>query len=77
MKYFLNGVLTGLLLILLCVICSMNHRITNLERQLVRVERGYNEVLEANEQLERINEQNLRLMAEGGWDGTISMGAGY
>lgn len=52
-------------------------RIENLERQLNRIERGYQAVIEENKQLQRINEQNLRLMAEGGWDGTISMGAGY
>lgn len=45
----------------------VSHRVTNLERQQLRIEQEYQRVITQNEQLKRINDQNLRLMTEGGW----------
>ena len=61
------------LLAICCLVLSIGHYIqeydiVNMKQTLRRVEHGYNEVLAANEQLERINNQNIRLMTEGGWD---------
>ena len=47
-------------------------RITNLERQAIRIEQGYNAVLAENQMMERMHDQTLRLMSEGGWDGFIN-----
>lgn len=41
--------------------------ITNLERQTRRIEQAYQAVIAENQQLQRINEQNLLLLSEGGW----------
>ena len=57
--------------------CLQEIRIRNLEQTIKHVEQGYNAVLAENRKMERMCEQNLRLMTEGGWDGTISMGASY
>lgn len=46
-----------------------DRRITNLERQAMRIETDYNRVVREADQLKRINETNLHLMAQGGWDG--------
>ena len=67
MRYLVT-VLSAWVIIITISLLYMEVRVTNLEKQLIRVERGYNEVLAANEQLERINNQNIRLMTEGGWD---------
>lgn len=42
-------------------------KITNLERQSSRIEQAYQAVIAENQQLQRINEQNLLLLSEGGW----------
>lgn len=73
MRYLVTILLAWVMIVTISLIYT-EVRVTNLERQLVRIERGYNEVLEANEQLERVNNQNLRLMAEGGWDAILSTG---
>lgn len=53
----------------------MQHiRIVNLERELMRIEQGYEAVLTENQKMERMNDQILRLMSEGGWNGMDSMG---
>lgn len=70
MRYLVT-VLSAWIIVVTIALVYTEARVTNLERQLVRVERGYNEVLEANEQLERINNQNLRLISEGGWDAMV------
>ena len=57
--------LTGLLLIVVVALIG----ITNLERQQLRIEQEYQAVITENHELVRMNEMNLRLMAEGGWDG--------
>lgn len=71
MRYLVTVLLAWVLIATIALIYT-EVRVTNLERQLVRIERGYNEVLEANEQLERVGNQNLRLMSEGGWDAILS-----
>ena len=70
MRYLVT-ILLAWVIVVTIALAYTEARVTNLERQLVRVERGYNEVLEANAQLERINNQNLRLMSEGGWDAMV------
>lgn len=42
-------------------------KITNLERQSSRIEQAYQAVIAENQQLQRISEQNLLLLSEGGW----------
>ena len=43
-------------------------KISNLERQSSRIEQAYQAVIAENQQLQRINEQNLLLLSEeGGW----------
>lgn len=66
MKYAL-AFLTGAMLSLLIWQCMSNVKITNLERQQLRIEQEYQRVITQNEQLKRINEQNIRLLSEGGW----------
>lgn len=76
MRYLVT-VLLAWVIVVTIALAYTEVRVTNLERQLVRVERGYNEVLEANEQLERISNQNLRLMSEGGWNAMVSTDTTY
>lgn len=42
-------------------------KITNLERQSRRIEQAYQAVIAEHQRLQRINEQNLLLLSEGGW----------
>jgi len=61
------------LLAIVGVVLSIGHmtqevKITNLERQLSRIENDYQVVAAENAQLQRINEQNLRLLSSGGWN---------
>ena len=66
MKHIIAA-LIGAVLGLTIVTLKCQYKITNLERQQLRIEQEYQRVITQNEQLKRINEQNLRLMAEGGW----------
>ena len=63
---------TGLLAIAVAalIITSVHQdiRITNLERQQLRIEQEYQAVVTENSKLVRLNETNLRLLAQGGWD---------
>lgn len=54
--------------------CLQEVKIANLERKLMRIEQGYDAVLTENQKMERMNDQILRLMSEGGWNGVDSMG---
>lgn len=47
--------------------CFLVTRITNVERQLLRIEQENKRIIEQNAQLKRINDQNIRLLA-GGWE---------
>lgn len=51
------------------VVSKMNVRIVNIERQLSRIENEYHVVIAENEQLQRINNQNFRLLSEQGGQG--------
>ena len=70
---------TGLLAIAVAalIITSVHQdiRITNLERQQLRIEQEYQAVITENSKLVRLNETNLRLLTQGGWDEVSSMGA--
>ena len=46
--------------------CIQEVEITNLERQTRRIEQAYQTVIAENQRLQRINEQNLLLLSEGG-----------
>ena len=47
--------------------CILDVKVKNLEQQLKRIEQGYEAVLAENQKMERMNDQTLRLMSEGGW----------
>lgn len=70
---------TGLLAIIVAalIIASVQQdiRITNLERQLLRIEQEYQAVITENHKLVRQNEASLRLLAQGGWNEVSSMGS--
>ena len=65
--------LTIVLLSVSILVLTIGHymqemKITNLERQSSRIEQAYQAVIAENQQLQRINEQNLLLLSEeGGW----------
>ena len=64
--------LTVVLLSVSILVLTIGHymqevKITNLERQSSRIEQTYQAVIAENQQLQRINEQNLLLLSEGGW----------
>ena len=64
--------LTTVLLSVSILVLTIGHymqemKITNLERQSSRIEQTYQAVIAENQQLQRINEQNLLLLSKGGW----------
>ena len=64
--------LTIVLLSVSILVLTIGHymqevKITNLERQSSRIEQAYQAVIAENQQLQRINEQNLLLLSKGGW----------
>ena len=64
--------LTIVLLSVSILVLTIGHymqemKITNLERQSSRIEQAYQAVIAENQQLQRISEQNLLLLSEGGW----------
>lgn len=62
-------VLLYMLLIAACVMgVVMDIRMSNIERQLTRIEYDYQVVVAENKQLHRVNEQNLFLLTQGGWN---------
>lgn len=67
MKYAL-AFLTGAMLSLLIWQYTLHVRVINLEKQQLRIEQEYQRVITQNEQLKRINEQNIRLLSQGGWN---------
>lgn len=66
-KDWLIGILSIIVVALVVTSVQQDRRITNLERQQLRIEQEYQYVITQNEQLKRINEQNLRLLSQGGW----------
>lgn len=67
MRDFCICVLSFCIIVLTIGHCIQEYNIADMKQTLKRVEYGYQAVVAENEQLRRINEQNLRLMAEGGW----------
>lgn len=55
--------------------CVLSHKVTNLERQQLRIEQEYRAVLAENEKLVRMNNQTLLLLTQGGWHGIDSISA--
>ena len=66
MKYIVS-ILVGVAVMLLIWHCGLAIRVTNLEKQQLRIEQEYQRVITQNEQLKRVNNQDIRLLAEGGW----------
>lgn len=69
MKDWIIGLLLIVMTALVITSVQQDIRITNLEKQQLRIEQEYQAVVTENRKLVRMNEMNLRLMAEGGWDG--------
>ena len=67
MKYLVT-VLLAWVIVVTVALTYTEVRVTNLERQLTRIERDYNSVIEYNQRLEHVNDQNLKLLSEGGWE---------
>jgi hypothetical protein len=77
MRDFCICILSFCILVLTIGHCIQNVKIANLERQLKRIEYEYDAVLTENEKMERMNDQMLRLMAEGGWYDVVGFGTDY
>ena len=67
-KDWLIGILTIVTVALVVTSVQQDIRITNLERQQLRIEQEYNAVLAENEKLVRMNNQTLLLLTQGGWE---------
>lgn len=65
--------LVGAVLALTVVTFRCYYRITNLERQQLRIEQEYQAIITENRKLVRLNETNLRLLTQGGWDEVSSI----
>lgn len=69
--------LTTLILVLYTSILTVwlaiqSSDIRNLERKYCKIKHTCDIIIKENQQLQRINNQNLRILAEGGWDAYIS-----
>ena len=64
---WVTGLLAIVAVALIGTAIHQDIRITNLERQLLRIEQEYQAVIAENQQLQRINGQNLLLLSKGGW----------
>lgn len=67
MKYLVSLLVT----VVFCMFirqCIIVNRLANTERQLMRIEQKYQAVLAENEKLVRMNNQSLRLLANGSWE---------
>lgn len=69
MKYVVS-ILTGIVVMLLIWHWGLVIQVTNLEKQQLRIEQENERIIKQNEQLKRINDQNLMLLAQGGWEWT-------
>lgn len=73
----LTIILNSIAITVICIVgIYQEHRIENLERQLLRIEYDYQVIAAQNEQLHRINDQTLRFIVEGGWYDVVSTGTG-
>ena len=70
MKHLVTFFIILSLSLLLVYCATLDYKVTNLERQLMRIEQQYDAVLAENEKLVRINDQNLMLLTQGGWEWT-------
>ena len=68
MHRWITGLLAIVIAALIITSVQQDIRITNLERQLLRIEQEYQAVITENHKLVRLNETNLRLLAQGGWN---------
>lgn len=68
MRDFIIALMTLIIVILGTKIITMDVRVRNVEQAIKRCEAGYQVVVDENKKLQRINEQNFRIMAEGGFD---------
>jgi len=68
MRDFVIAFMTLIIVLLGIKIIMVDVRVRNIEQTAKRCETGYQAVVDENKKLQRINEQNLRIMAEGGFD---------
>lgn len=74
MRDFCICMLAFCVLVLTIGHCIQEVTIANLRQSVKRIEQGYEEVLAENQRMGRMNDQMLRLMAEGGWNDVVSSG---
>lgn len=74
MRDFCICMLAFCILVLTIGHCIQSVEIANLRQSVKRIELEYEAVLTENEKMDRMNDQMLRLMAEGGWNDLVSMG---
>lgn len=70
MKHLVTFFIILSLSLLLVYCATLDYKVTNLERQLMRIEQQYDAVLAENEKLVRMNNQTLLLLTQGGWEWT-------
>jgi hypothetical protein len=74
MRDFIIALMTLILILFGIKIVMMDIRIRNVEQTVKRCEMDYQAVLTENEKLERMSDQTLRLVSEGGWSDYILSG---
>lgn len=67
MRDFIIALMTLILVLLGIKIIMMDIRLRNMEQSVKRCEFDYQCVADENKKLQRINDQNLRILAEG-WE---------
>lgn len=77
MRDFCICIMAFCILVLTIGHCLQSVEIANLRQTVKRIELEYEAVLTENEKMDRMNDQMLRLMAEGGWNDLVSMGTDY
>lgn len=69
MRDFIIVILSIIVIALGVKVACTDLRIQNIEIAIENTEEKYWVVIAENEQLRRINDQNIRLLTKGGWDG--------
>ena len=72
MKWLTTLVLVLYTSILTVWLAIQSSDIRNLEQKYCKIKYTCDIIMKENQQLQRINNQNLRILAEGGWDAYIS-----
>lgn len=72
MRDFIVTILALLLIVAGVKIIMLDIRVYNAEQAIKRCEFDYQVIAEENSKLRRINEQNIHLLAQGGWDALVS-----